>query len=569
MPDQRAHEQSQIARALGSHYLIERELGRGGMGVVYLARDRMLDRLVAIKTLPAHLAADERVRDRFLREARTAGSLSHPHIVPIHRADEIDGIVFFVMGFVDGESIADLVRTRGSLPVVETVGYLRDVADALEAAHRRGVVHRDVKAENILIDSGSGRALVTDFGIARVVEAAPMTATGMILGSVHYMSPEHASGETVDARSDVYSLGVVGFFALSGRFPFENESASAVLVAHVTKRAPLLGEVAPHVPVAIAAVIDRCLAKDPGERWDSARSLREALEQAARASGEALPVKREPPPLSGRLSDREAQEVFRRAAALDQGIAAPPATTSEPNRGPVSTSSSYPVSTIREAARDAGVATRHIDRAIEEHRAAAGAARAGVEDHSPETLVWTGAPARLEFEVAVEGEIPERDFDRLVESIRRTIGDVGLVSAVGSSFTWTSTEDNRKIHINVQIRNGRTIIRAGERLGAFSGSVYGGGIGGFGFGAGGGIAGAVMGVTQSGFLAGSTLLAAMTLATAITRVVFTRLVQRRRTELRELTERLATEARAAIAERAASRRIAPRPWSSDERLRVR
>ena len=237
-----------FAAALAGQYDIEREIGRGGMGVVYLARDVRLDRHVAIKTLPPHLATDPTVRERFLREARTAGALSHQNIVPIHRADEIAGHVFFVMGFVDGESMAQHIRERGRLEPLQVVRELHDVATALSYAHEHGVIHRDIKTENILIDRHTGRAMVTDFGIARLAESTPLTSTGQLLGTVYYLSPEQVSGDKVDARSDIYSLGVVGYFALSGRFPFDAELASAVLIAHVTKAPPPLLSAAPHVP---------------------------------------------------------------------------------------------------------------------------------------------------------------------------------------------------------------------------------------------------------------------------------------------------------------------------------
>ena len=174
-----------LSQALNGQYEVLREVGRGGMGIVFLARDLKLERLVAIKTLPPTLASDEVIRARFLREARTAAALGHPNIVPIHRADDIDGTVFFVMGFVDGPSLAQLVRDGGPITPRTAVSILYDVADALAYAHGAGVIHRDVKAENILLDRGSSRALVTDFGIARVAEAAPLTATGTVLGTVH------------------------------------------------------------------------------------------------------------------------------------------------------------------------------------------------------------------------------------------------------------------------------------------------------------------------------------------------------------------------------------------------
>src|SRR4051812_16200875 len=243
------------------------------MGIVYRARDLRLDRRVAVKTLPAHLANDDVVRERFLREARTAGSLSHQHIVPIHRADELGGHVFFVMGYVDGESLAQRIRDVGQVDPREVVRVLTDVADALGYAHKHGVIHRDVKAENILLDAATGRAMVTDFGIARLAEAAPLTATGQVLGTVYYLSPEQVAGEGVDARSDIYSLGVVGFFALAGRFPFDAELASAVLIAHVNKAPPPLHTLAPETPRVLAEVIDRCLAKNPADRFQSCDEL--------------------------------------------------------------------------------------------------------------------------------------------------------------------------------------------------------------------------------------------------------------------------------------------------------
>ena len=270
---------SDLAAALAGQYDVQREIGRGGMGVVYLARDLRLDRPVAIKTLPPHLAGSPEVRERFLREARTAAQLSHPSIVPIHRADEIGGQVFFVMGYVDGESLAQRIQARGRPPFAETIRQLRDVALALGYAHAHGVVHRDVKAENILIERTTGRAVVTDFGIARLAESKQLTATGQVLGTVHYMSPEQVSGEAIDGRSDVYALGVVAFLAMTGRFPFDSETPSAILVSHVTRPAPRVADVAPDVPIAIASIVDRCLAKSPNDRFPSSGAMAEALDR--------------------------------------------------------------------------------------------------------------------------------------------------------------------------------------------------------------------------------------------------------------------------------------------------
>ncbi|MEO7512151.1 MAG: serine/threonine-protein kinase, partial [Gemmatimonadaceae bacterium] len=256
-----------FADALTGQYRLEREIGRGGMGIVYLARDLKLDREVAIKTLPHDLATDALIRERFLREARTAAALSHPNIVPVHRADELGPFVFFVMGYVNGQSIAQRVREQGPYPPARLMPILLDVASALGYAHSRGVVHRDVKAENILLDRADARAMVTDFGIARVAQSSQLTQTGAVLGTVAYMSPEQVAGEALDGRSDLYSFGVLAFHALTGRFPFESETPSAVLVAHVLNAPPPIRSVAPTVPAALGDIVDRLLAKDPARRY--------------------------------------------------------------------------------------------------------------------------------------------------------------------------------------------------------------------------------------------------------------------------------------------------------------
>ncbi len=298
---------------LAQQFELVRPLGAGGMGAVWLVRDRMLDRLVALKVLLAERGGDAE-RERFLREARTAAKLEHPNIVPIFRADETDGTVWFSMGFVDGESLGERLRDRGKLPPAEVVRTLREASWALAYAHARGVVHRDVKPDNLMIDRESGRTLVTDFGIARDVSSAKsrLTLDGNVLGTVHYMSPEQCAGEPLDGRSDVYALGVVGFQALSGTLPFDGPPQS-VLVAHVTRQAPSLRSVAPQLPAALAAVIDRCLAKSPSERYETAESLASALEQAMAEAVEASRSAEQPGPS---LSEEEAMAVWQRAAQL-------------------------------------------------------------------------------------------------------------------------------------------------------------------------------------------------------------------------------------------------------------
>jgi len=462
-----------FARVLHGQYALEREIGQGGMGVVYLARDLKLDRPVAIKTLPPHLANDPNIRERFLREARTAAGLSHPNIVPIYRADEIDGHVFFAMGYVDGESVAEQVRARQRLDARIVLREMRDVALALDYAHAHGVIHRDIKAENILIGRATGSAMVTDFGIARLAEAAPLTATGQVLGTVYYMSPEQVSGDALDGRSDLYSLGVVGYLALTGRFPFDAALASAVLVAQVTKPAPPVLTVLPSAPRALAEIIDRCLAKDPEARFQSGAELADALQgvasEVARDAARAAAV----PDAPARISEDEAHAIWTRAADLQAKTGLEP----RPNPVPMardaaadaSRTSGYDVASVREAAMEAGIPEQYVEHAMAEHglvqapesRSVAPA----VTDLSQKPTRVFGISQGLEFEAVVAGEMPERDFDGLVDTIRRRMEHAGAVNTTERSLTWSSMDASRMAHVSVQARHGKTTVRAVENLG--------------------------------------------------------------------------------------------------------
>ena len=269
-----------LQELLAGRYSIERELGRGGMGIVLLARDVALDRPVAIKLLPPHLAARPEERDRFLQEARTAAGLAHPNIVPIHLVEAHGDIVFFVMGFVDGETLRDRVERGGPLPPRLAVKLLQEVAWALGAAHQRGIIHRDVKPDNIMIERATERAVVTDFGIALGSRSGSGAGAGAaesagdpILGTARYMSPEQACGEPVDARSDLYSLGATFFYALTGRAPFEAANVPAIMTKQVYEIAPQVQALRPEVPAKLSAVVDRLLRKAPPERFQTADDL--------------------------------------------------------------------------------------------------------------------------------------------------------------------------------------------------------------------------------------------------------------------------------------------------------
>lgn len=263
-----------LQEKLAGRYSLDREIGRGGMGVVFLAREVHLDRLVAIKVLPPERAAEPSLRERFLREVRLAAKLSHPNIIPIHAVEERDGFVFFVMAFIDGETLTDRVRHRGPLSGSEGARVFREVAWALGYAHEQGFVHRDVKPDNILIERATGRVLVADFGIAAALGES--SAEG-VTGTPEFMSPEQVLGQPLDGRTDIYGLGASAFFAFSGRFPFEGDTATEILAKQVASAAPPLSSIGVAVPRKLAALVDRCLAKDMSKRPPSGNAVAEQL----------------------------------------------------------------------------------------------------------------------------------------------------------------------------------------------------------------------------------------------------------------------------------------------------
>ena len=303
----RAH----VEQALSAAYELDQEIGRGGMGIVYRARDRRLKRHVAIKLLPPELSFRRDVRSRFLREAETAAQLSHPNIVPIYSVDEVGNLVFFVMACIDGDNLATLVQKRGPLPIENVRRWLLEVSDALAYAHSRGVVHRDIKPDNILLDGIDGRALVTDFGIARAASAdsgdtARLTATGMAIGTPAYMSPEQASGDRdLDARSDLYSLGIVAYQMLCGEPPFVGGTTPALLVKHLAEAPVPITQRRPDVPPDLAAIVMRLLEKNPDHRFQQATDLSQALKTGvvppapAGATSATMPMSNSPVTFNG------------------------------------------------------------------------------------------------------------------------------------------------------------------------------------------------------------------------------------------------------------------------------
>ena len=286
--DVTAELQDRLTHVLAGRYNVQKLLGAGGMGAVFLAEDLTLERTVAIKVLPPDMSRDERVVARFQREAKTAAKLDHPNIIPIHRVESESGIHYFVMKYVTGRSLDSLLEAGQPLPVPFAMRVLAEAAAALGHAHARGVVHRDVKPANIMLGADD-QVVLTDFGISKVGDlTAQLTQTGMIIGTPHYMAPEQATGREVDGRADQYSLAVLGYQLFTGKLLFSGDSAHTIIYRHVSEQPPRVSSLRPEVPPAAEAALDRALSKEPDERFrtmeDFARALRgEAVAAPAKA----------------------------------------------------------------------------------------------------------------------------------------------------------------------------------------------------------------------------------------------------------------------------------------------
>jgi serine/threonine protein kinase len=276
-----------LKRATIGEYDIYSQLGRGGMATVFLALELSLNRAVAIKVISPSALSSTTIIDRFWLEARTAASLSHPHVIPIYAVRAVGGLHFFVMKHVQGGSLDVVLRNEGPFSFALTRTILSEVGGALAYAHRRGVIHRDIKPANIMLDD-EGFAVVMDFGIAKVRDAAALTASGAMVGTPFYMSPEQFSGDQVDGRSDQYSLGVVAFELLTGKRPYKGETVAQVLRGHLLDRAPDVREFRPDCPTALATALNRMLSKQAGDRYPSMEALCTHLESMPRINADKI-----------------------------------------------------------------------------------------------------------------------------------------------------------------------------------------------------------------------------------------------------------------------------------------
>jgi serine/threonine protein kinase len=459
-----------VTAAFGAQYLIGPEIGRGGMAVVYSAEDVRLQRHVALKVLPPDLAFRSDVRERFVREAQTAARLNHPHIVPIYAVHEEAGMVCFAMGLVTGESVAARLQRDPRPPVEFVATVLEQTADALAYAHACGVVHRDVKPDNILLDRDSGRAMVTDFGIARAAESGSrLTQTGIAVGTPAFMSPEQATGDKeVDGRSDLYSLGVVGYLMLAGRLPFEATTTPAMLVKHVSETPPPIMSVRPSAPGSLVAILEKCLNKRPSDRWDSALQMRDALRRVqrdgslTRAGGSSRPsAPRAYTPPRDRMSSEYSDKAGHRAEDwAPRGVLEPaPAPRQLPAPGVVPPMPNFPplspladkdeVREWKNARRDALKDWRH---AVKDQRRA-------TREHWREELEYGGAgggavAGRSDAQVIRTVQRPARRYGwthrlswhhQCRHERRVSVGDLP-VDGVGSGCAWPLCASARARH---------------------------------------------------------------------------------------------------------------------------
>jgi len=516
-----------LAAALAERYEIRRILGRGGMATVHLAYDRRHQREVALKVLRPDLAASLGA-ERFLKEIQIAARLTHPHILALHDSGEAAGFLYYVMPYIDGASLRQRLEGGRRLGADEALAIAAPVQDALSYAHRMGVLHRDIKPENILFSQG--HPIVGDFGIAKAISTAGganFTRTGFPLGTPGYMSPKQAAGLTdLDTRTDVYSLAVVIYEMLVGEIPGRWPNEDAVRAGRFLDAAPPQRRRLDDVGSRIEAALVRGLAIRHDQRTPTPAALLDEL------TGAATPRRR--------YSGGEVEEIVRRASEIE---------ATSPTGGGAMT-----IGGVEALAAEVGIAPDVVRAAADSLRPSPGATAAAPEPIRSNP--WIAGPTRVAIERVVDGELPDTEYATMVDETRRVLKNVGQVSQLGRSFSWSASPGatERSLEIVVSVRGGRTRITVQENLRPLVGQMF-GGIGG---GMGGGGMGPIIGILIGGLHLNPVILVgviplwlATTYATA--RTAYSRGAKRRVRELEALADRLANLARELIPVRAAVR----------------
>ncbi|HEX4601438.1 MAG TPA: serine/threonine-protein kinase [Gemmatimonadales bacterium] len=526
-----------LQAALADRYELRRVLGQGGMASVYLARDRKHRRDVAIKVLLPGLAASLGA-ERFLKEIEIVARLTHPHILAMHDSGEAGGFLYYVMPYIEGGSLRQRLGGGGALAGPEALAITVPVADALSYAHRMGVLHRDVKPENILFSQG--HPIVADFGIAKAISTAGganLTRTGFPLGTPGYMSPEQAAGLTdLDERTDVYSLAAVVYEMVVGETPGRWPTEDAVRTGRFLDVAPRHRARLTAVGDGMEAALVRGLAVRHDQRTATPAVLVDELQGTA-------------PPQRRRYSAPEVQAIVKRASELE-------ATT--PTTGGAMT-----LGGVEDLAAEVGIAPDVVRRAAQAVAPPGTAVDQVVPLEPQRPNRWIGGPTRLIIERVVDGEVPETEFQALADEIRHVLRNPGQLSQFGRSFSWTAARRGsslRDLEVVVSVRAGRTRITITENLGPLIGAVF-GGIGG---GVGGGALGPIIGIGVGALhLVGAGVVAAIGVWLSATfvgaRTVYYTITRRRTRELTALAARLGALARELARARPALRRPVPSP----------
>jgi serine/threonine protein kinase len=498
--------------AIRDRYEVEREIGAGGMATVHLALDVRHSRSVAIKVLKPELAASLGA-ERFLKEIEIAARLTHPHIIPLHDSGQAAGFLYYVMPFIDGDSLRSRLLRETRVEKAAALGIVEDVGDALSYAHRQGILHRDIKPENILF--AEGHPMVADFGIARAVSTAGganITRTGLALGTPGYMSPEQAAGDRdLDARTDVYSLGCVLYEMLLGEPPSTWQPDESLELGRLTDVPERLRGHVRELGGSIERALVRALAIRTRDRFETVDAFLLALRAEERAVR--------------RYSDREVEEIVRQAA--DDQAAHP-------------TEERMSLQTVQQIADEVGISPERVERAARKLEVRA---PVGPPAESGAAAVWLGSPTVIASERLVDGEVSESAYDDIIAEVQATLSTKGQTEILGRSLTWRTADPvlgkRRAVQVRVTSRGGQTRISVQERLGDMAVTLYssilvGGGIG--------GVATILaIGVSWLGTGLEAALLSAAWVPGmyALTRSIFRGVSRNKRTDLEALGDRIA------------------------------